>query len=346
MPGSFQTGNVGPGNFSTLQTLTTAKYLQENLFDNISSRSTLAKFFADSDVNDKFREQLGMRPRRRPFHSGQQIEVPVRYQLGTSKWINGSTPLDTARHEYATIGKYQWKEFVSPPVSLNRRIKAINAGNETKILDVMLADTEQSMISMIEDLETAMGGTNASDSNQVLGLRNLVEDSSTSTIGGINRTTNSFWQNQTFTTTIANFGTSFAGFRAMEELWQDVERGAQVPDVIFTTKDIQRYYRQFLVENGTWNTFEHPERSSDLGRGTPWFHGAPVVQTTGVAAEHMYMLNTDTIFLTFMEGQDFVETGMVQEFGSFNQVSYIYLMAAFLVTEPARNGVITDIDAY
>lgn len=341
---SWEQGAVGPANYDTLATFTTARYIQDNLEDQISARNTMAKFFAVNDTNARFRERMGMRPRRRPFHEGQQIEVPLRYALGDIQWIYGSSPLNTARHEYASIGKYEWKEAVSPPMTCDRRMKNINSGNVTKLMDLVRMDAEQSMISMIEGLETDMGGS--ATGFKVLGIQDLIEDSPTSTVGGINRTTYSWWQNYADTTAIDNFGTGHAGYEAMETAWSNTERGVEKCDVIFTTNAVQRYFKQYLVENSDWNLWENDEMAADIGRGVPFFHGAPVIQSSGIAAKHMYFCNTDMIFLVMMGGQDFVETGVVRAVNTLSQVNFIYAMLAFIITNPQRNGVITDIQAF
>jgi hypothetical protein len=341
---SYHLGNWGPANIQTEVVLARSRYIQDNFEDVISTQSNLAKFFLMNDRNAQFREAIGRTPRKKPFFTGPQIEVPLKYALGNIQWIYGNTPLNTTRYEYATLGKYEWKEVVSPPMTLSRRQLTLNRGSQTRIMDIVRTDMEAAMDSVVEGLETAMAGSAAGFS--ILGLQNLVEDSPTSTIGGIDRSTYSFFRNQVDTTAIGNFGSSNAGYRAMEAMWSLTERGSETCDVIFTTSDIQRYFKQYLVENGTWNTFEHPDMGKDLGITVPWFHGAPVAQSAGIAANHMYFLNTDTIFLVMYEGEDFVETGAVQGYGKLEEVNYIYAMMSFITTNPARNGVITSITGY
>ena len=341
---SFRETGFGPSGIITEAVLTRSKYIQDNFEDLVSTKSNLAKFFLMNDHNSRFREKIGRGPRKRPFFVGPQIEVPLKHALGSIQWLFGNSPLNTSRFEYGTLAKYEWKEVVSPPMTISRRQKAVNRGNDTRLMDIMRTDMEAAIDSTIEGLETQMAGTAITFS--ILGLQNLVEDSPTSAVGGIDRSAFSFWRNYSDTTAIAAFGTGNAGYRAMETAWTNTERGNEVPDVIFTTPDIQRFFKQYLTENGTWNFWEHPDVNKDLGITTPWFHGAPVAQSRGIAASHMYFLNTDTIFLVMMEGEDFVETGVVAGYGRLEEVNYIYAMMSFIITNPPRNGVITSITGY
>ena len=340
----YHLGNWGPANVATEPVLARSRYIQDNFEDVVSTKSNVIKFFLMNDHNAAFRERIGATPRKKPFFTGPQIEVPLKYALGSIQWIYGNSPLNTTRYEYGTLAKYDWKEVVSPPMTLSHRQIALNKGNQTRIMDIVRTDAELAMDSMIEGLETAICGSASGYS--ILGLQNLVEDSPTSTVGGVSRSTYSFWRNYAYTSAIANFGSSNAGYRAMEQTWSNVERGTEVTDVIFTTADVQRYFKQYLVENGTWNTFENPAMKRELGMSVPYFHGAPVGQSSGIATGKMYFLNTNTIFLVMMEGEDFIETGVVKGYGKLEQVNYIYAMMSFICTNPARNGVITTISAY
>lgn len=337
---AFRESGFGPGNISDLAVYTRAKYIQDTLIDVISAKSNLAKFFADTDVNAEFRQRMGLRPRETPFLVGPQIEVPLLFKHDGIQWINGASTLDTNTVSTSTLARFEWKEMVGPPMGLTRRDILLNADNETQIMNITRTQADNAMKATVEGLETNMGGT--ATGFELLGLQDLVEDSPTSTIGGIART-NTFWKNQVVTDAIPSFAGSDAGFIAAEELYTLVRRGVEKPDVWFTTPDIQRFWTQYLVTQGTWNTFENNGTEADIGREDPWFHGSPLVASDGIAAKHLYALNTNTIFLAMKPGQKFVETGAVRAFDSLQQINWIYAMLAFIITQPQQNGVVTDI---
>lgn len=341
---SFRETGFGPGNISDLAVYTRAEYIQNNLVDIVSGKSNMVKFFAKSDVNSAFRERMNLAPREMPFLEGPQIEVPILDNLGSIEFIHGASTLNTTAPRNSTLARYEWKEMVGPAMALTRRDILLNQGSRTQIMNLARLQADNSMKAVIEDLETHLGGS--ASGYEILGFQDLVEDSPTSTIGEINRTTTAQWQNYADATAIANFATNDAGFKAAETMYTAIRRGMEKPDVWFTTPDIQRFWTQYLVIKGTWNTFENSAIEADIGRDVPWYHGAPIVASDGVAANHLYGLNTQTIFLTFMQGQQFVETGTVRAFNSLQTVNWIYAMLAFIITNPARNGVITDIQDY
>jgi len=335
----------GPGNISDLAVQTRDRYIENNLVDVISGESNLAKFLTVSDVNSEYRQRMGLRPRKHPYIPGPDLQVPLMYQLGSNQWINGASLLNTNTPSNLTAARFQWKEMVGPPMGLSRRDILLNGDSETKIFDLVETQMEASITAVIEGLEQDLAGS--ASGFEILGLQDLIEDSPTSTIGQIPRATNAFWRNYADATAYASFGTGNAGFRALETMYQSVKRGMEQPDVYFTTSAIQRYWTDYLVTNGTWNTFDNSPQAQDLGiiHDGPWFHKAPVVASEGIAAKHVYAINTNTCFLVFKPGQKFVETGNVRAFDSLQQINWIYAMLAFIITNPKRNGVITDIQA-
>lgn len=342
---AFRESGWGPGNISDLAVETRDKYIENKLIDVISGESNLAKFLTVSDVNSEFRERMGLRPRKSPFVVGPQITVPLMYNLGGIQWINGASLLNTNTGQNLTAARFEWKEMVGPPMGLSRRDILLNGDSETKIFDLVETQMEAAIVAVIEGLEQDLGGTAAGF--EILGLQDLIEDSPTSVIGSIDRSTNAFWQNYADAAAMASFGTNDAGFIAAETMHRAVKRGQQKPDVWFTTSDIQGYWTTYLVTNGTWNTFENSNKAQDLGiiDDGPWFHKAPVVASEGIAAKHLYAVNSDTCHLVFKPNQKFVETGNVRAFDSLQQINWIYAMLAFIITNPKRNGVITDIQA-
>src|SRR5690348_3666751 len=131
-----------------------------------------------------------------------------------------------------------------------------------------------------------------SGGKEIGGLQLLVADTPTNTVGGIDRSTWTFYKNQVGTGTF-----TAAGIQAtMDDLWVKTIRGTDRPKLILSDNVAYSAYMQALT---TIQRIMDP----DLGKAgftNLMFISAPVVLDGGVGgacpASHMYFLNTDYLF--------------------------------------------------
>ena len=174
-----------------------------------------------------------------------------------------------------------------------------NAGRE-KIIDLVEARIKNAERTMMNNISTAVysDGTGSS-SKEIGGLQLLVADSpTTGTVGGIDRSvsTNEFWRNIAFSAlsdggaaaTSANIQTY------MNQVWVQVVRGTDMPDLVVgdntywrlyleSLQAIQRVTNDSLASAGFMNVkYMNADVVFDGGGGAP--------------ANHLYFLNSDFIF--------------------------------------------------
>jgi hypothetical protein len=138
---------------------------------------------------------------------------------------------------------------------------------------------------------------------QITGLQAQVADTpSTGIVGGIDRASFAFWQNQTVTITSADSSAELLS--DMRDLWIACSRGGDSPDLIVAGGTLYDTY---------WSHLQTIQRVTSASTGNTGFsalefRGVPVMldggQATataldwggGLAATRMYMLNTQYLF--------------------------------------------------
>jgi hypothetical protein len=131
--------------------------------------------------------------------------------------------------------------------------------------------------------------------NQVGGLGLIIQSAGTGTVGGINSSTYTFWQNKYKEMTGTD---TFASITAdMNALWLGLTRGADKPDLLVSSHDLYAAYE---------STLQALQRFSDAtlagaGFETLKFKSANIIfddnTNFSTTAQKMYFLNTDYLKL-------------------------------------------------
>jgi hypothetical protein len=227
---------------------------------------------------------------------GRTIVQELEYaENGTYIRYSGYEVLDVSPSDVFTAAEFDYKQ-AAVAVSISGLEMLQNSGPNAVIdlLESRIGNAEKTMKNNIStDMYSA--GT-ASGGKQIGGLQLLVADSSsTGTVGGISRTTWSFWRNLFTNLGSSSFtSTNIQGY--MNAMYVQLVRGADKPDLI-------------IGDNNTWTAYlgslQTIQRITDdkLGQAgfqTLMYMGAPVVLDGGYGggapANHMYFLNTDYLY--------------------------------------------------
>ena len=229
---------------------------------------------------------------------GRTLVEEIEYaENSTFKYYSGFEELDIGASDVFTSAEYNWKQAAVVVVisGLERRQ---NSGKERSIrlLDRRLRNAEKTLMN---NLSTGIysDGTGSSG-KQIGGLQSLVaDDPTTGTVGGIDRSSFTFWRNGLYdfsVETVTPSATTIQG--AMNDAWLRVVRGSDKPNfIVFGTT----YFSFF------WNSLQAIQRiASDTeaasGFQTLAWYGpggrADVFHDDGVSAQKGYFLNTDFIF--------------------------------------------------
>lgn len=262
---------------------TTLRYRSGKLRDNMSKNIALL-----SRLNDK--ENIA------PVSGGRSIVEELEYaENSTFMYYSGDETLNVGSSDVFTSAEYEWKQ-AAVAVKINGLELLKNSGRE-KVIDLLEARIKNAEKTMLNNLSTGVysDGT-GTGGKQIGGLQLLVSDAGTGTVGGINSSTYSFWQNAVYDFSANGVAASALTIQdAMNSLYLSISRNRDVPDLIVADNTYFGYY---------WKSLQAIQRVTDdkmasAGFQTLKFMGADVVYDGGFSgtapSAHMYFLNTNYI---------------------------------------------------
>ena len=308
--------------YTEIVTTTLAGY-SKTMADNVTNNNALLRHI-DSNGN------------KSPA-TGRTIVQELEYATNsTTKWYSGYEVLDTSTSNVFTAAEFNYKQLAGNVV-ISGLEQVENSGPEQifNLLKSRIRNLEKSLKNTMATALYADGTGTAS--KELGGLQLVVPGTVGNTVGGINSTTYSFWQNQVYdfsTETVTASATTIQ--TAMNTLWLACIRGADRPDVIVGDTNYFGFYWSSLQTNQRFTSDE----SASAGFMNLMFMDAPVYYDDQCPTDKIYMLNTDYLFLRYAEGREFVPLG---EKASVNQDALVMPVAwagNMTVSNRARQGII------
>jgi len=338
-------------NYDSLFTSSLANY-RRTLADNISTSNP---FWAKLVASNMYEGVNG----------GTNIELPLMTTLGTADWYEGYDTLNTNPLEGHTMAVYEWRE-ASTPISISRKEERQNGGD--KIFGLLEAKIKQAEMGFQETMAKAylqgslsVGGasletpvvsaaTGASGINPIAHL--IQKDPTTNeTVGNINQSTNSWWRNQTASSTAATLD---AFLKEVQNMYNNCSKGPGGPPDIM------------LMDQGTYEMFEialwnrsgsRAPNNTDLSfpfenlrwrRATAmWdeFMGDVQNNSLTVTKGTIYFINSNFITLKYDTASNFVNTPFASSPNQPNaRVSHILWMGQLCTNNRRKHGVLYNID--
>ena len=308
--------------YTEIVTTTLAGY-SKTMADNVTNNNALLRHI-DSNGN------------KSPA-TGRTIVQELEYATNsTTKWYSGYEVLDTSTSNVFTAAEFNYKQLAGNVV-ISGLEQVENSGPE-QIFNLLKSRIRNLEKSLKNTMATALyaDGT-GTDSKELGGLQLIVPGTVGNTVGGINSTTYSFWQNQVYDFSTEGVTASATTIQtAMNTLWLACIRGADRPDVIVGDTNYFGFYWSSLQTNQRFTSDE----SASAGFMNLMFMDAPVYYDDQCPTNKIYMLNTDYLFLRYAEGREFVPLG---EKASVNQDALVMPVAwagNMAVSNRARQGVI------
>lgn len=269
-------------NFSEIVT-TTLRHRSKRLKDNMSKNIALLMRLREKDNSTE-------------ISGGRQIIEELEYaENSTFMYYDGDEVLNIGVSDVFTAAEYEWKQ-AAVAVRINGKEMAMNSGSDA-ILDLLEKRVKNAEKTMLNNLSTGIysDGTGTSG-KQIGGLQLLVSDAGTGTVGNINSSTYSFWQNAIFDFSTNSMTASASTIQdAMNSLYLSLCRNRDRPDLIVADNTYFGYY---------WKSLQAIQRISDdkvasAGFRSLKFMDSDVVFDGGFSgtapSAHMYFLNTDYI---------------------------------------------------
>ena len=278
--------------------------------------------------NNALLARLQEKGKIKTFDGGQAIVQELEYsENGTYKRYSGYDVLNISPSDVFTAAQFPIAQ-AAVAVSISGLEMLQNAGREKMIdlLEARIGNAERTFENNLS-ADCYSNGT-ADGGKQVGGLQLLIADvSTTGTVGGINRATWAFWQNNVQSFATAGLTPGAATMQTMmNRAWLAQARQADRPDLFLADNIYFRYYWESLqaiqritsdrsamagfaslkfmdadvVYDGGFQGVTAGQGTTIDGAGHTWTSGQ------GAPASHMYLLNTEYIFLRPHKERDMV----------------------------------------
>jgi hypothetical protein len=284
---------AGPNASFTELTATTLKHYSGVFADNIGQGNLLLWKLKEKD-------------HIRKVDGGSTITEQLLYAEGNYQRYSGSEPLNTGAADSISAAEFDWKQAASVVTANGREIR-INSG-KARLKELVKTRIKVAMLTMENGIGEDLYSDGTADSGkQIGGLQLLIQDDPTasSTIGGINQSTQAWWRNKICDLSVENITISKTTIKqAMNTLWLRCKRGKDTADLIVmhdnhflffdeAHQDLQRYLNAKLAEAG-FDAYKYKTADvmADPGSGIP--------------TNRTYFINTDYLSLVVHKDADFV----------------------------------------
>lgn len=304
---------------------TTLRNHPSEISDNVSKHNALY---------NRLKKRGGI---KKSASGGYEIVRPLDYaENSTYQRYSGYDTLNIQASDVLSAAKFDWVQ-ASISITASGKELRMNAGKE-RIVDLAKARMKNAMRTAANNMSVDMYSSGALN-NQMGGLAHLIQSDGTGTVGGINSTTYTFWQNKF--KELDGTGT-YADIKAdMKDLWLQLVRGTDKTDMIVSTHDLYSAYWESLSDLQRYKNEDVPDTFENIR-----FMSSDVIfddnsnfTTTG---EKMYFLNTDYLELIVHPDADWTP---LEEQRSINQdasVTTLIWQGQLCCSNRSLQGVLID----
>ena len=271
---------------------------------------------------------------------GKEIKEDLMYGKNSgNQWFSDYDTLNTDAVDGITAAFYPWRYQAVPiTISMTEEMESRKSDAAVKLLT---AKTQQSMNSIRDSITAAIYG--AQSGKSMLGLQDIVADSAGSTLGGINSSSETWWENQRNTTSTdfnSSSAPSYAGVLVMSEVYNNASEGNDHVTDIYTNLTLFSELQNIL--EGTGYARLTSDRSPFTG-SDPAFRGAVVKYDRDCSSQHMYFLNRKYLKLKMQSGMNFAKTPFKEPTNQLAKVAFIVVGLQLTTNNRRRHGVATTL---
>jgi len=291
-------------------TAITEKYFLPKLADNIFDSNPLAKRAKKNFY--------------RSVDGGEKIIMPLEYaELTASGWYSGADVLSTTDNQSVTASELLWKQLYAN-VSINRREELQNSG-KAQIISLVKSKMKTAEKTMMSKMGTGLWN-DGTTTDAIIGLRAWLNTSST--VGGISQSTNSWWQSQLDSTTTT------LSLAAMQSIFNSASIDNDIPSVAFTTRTIYDLYYALLQPQQRFMDTE----TAKGGFKSLMFNGIPVIADSYCPANNMVFLNETYCHLFYHSAENFRMDPFIKPTNQAVRTAKLYWAGAFGINNPRLCG--------
>lgn len=275
------------------------------------------KELADNVTNNNaLLAKLNAKDRLDVIDGGYEIVEPLDYaENSTYQRYSGYEILNVSASDVLSAAKFDWKQAAIHVTASGRELRQNSGKNQ--IIRLAKARITNAFRTARNNFSNDVY-SDGTATNQINGLQALVADAGTGTVGGINSTTYSFWQNavQSAASPLQGGGAITPSATTIQSLmlplWLEQSRGMDTPDLIVSSNEYFTFYEESLTDlkRYTGNQDEAvggfislKYKSADVIYDGGSAHGS------GIPDAHMYFLNTDYLKLCVHRDANWSEVG-------------------------------------
>lgn len=302
---------------------TTLRNRRGELADNVTNHNALFR-------------RLSEKGNVRPADGGRTILEELMYaENGTVQWYSGYDVLSTAASDVLDAAEFNWKQLAGSVVISGLEGEVQNSGRE-RVINLLEARIRNLMISLRNAAATAVYADGTGNSGKEFGglaLLVATDPTASSSIGGINQSTYSWWRNQTSGDVTLSASTILG---EMNSLWLSCIRGTDKPDLIAADANTYTYYEEALQQ---FQRFSSPAMA-DAGFTSLKYKSADVVYDDQCTQNRMFFLNTDYLALRPHSQRQFVALDQRQSVNQDATVIPVVFAGNMTVSNRSLQGVI------
>ena len=267
--------------------------------------------------------------------TGRDIVRELEYaENGTVQFYSGYETLDVSPADVLSAAVFDYKQLAGN-VTISGLEQIKNSGEQAiiNLLEARIGVLEKSMMNTLSTSIYSDG--TGSSGKEIGGLQLIVADAGSGTLGGINSSTFTFWQNVQTTATSSAFSTSNVQ-ADMNNIYLQLVRGADSPDLVMAGTNA---YKAFL---GSLQAIQRIT-SDDLAKSgftSVQYLNSDVVFDSACNTNRMYFLNTDYLRLEVAEGRDFVPGEAKMSINQDAMVTPLFWSGNLTCSNRALQGVI------
>lgn len=284
---------------------------------------------------------------------GTELQKPLMYaENGTYTRYTGYGQTDTSASDVLTSAKFDWKQ-----ISLNvtcSGLELLQNNSKEAFINLKDARIKVAFATAANQFSIDLYSDGSLD-NQIGGLAHLIQNDGTGTVGGINSSTYTFWQNSykevaggDVAVDGASSGTAitYANLKlAMNALWYDTHRGTDMPDILVASHDMYAIYEAGLQDNQRYMD----AKSAKLGFDALQYKSSPIIYDSnsnfGTTDEKIYYLNTDYLYVTQHSKAKWTQDDERKPINQDAVIIPIHWAGNTCTTNRERQGVIIDVAA-
>jgi len=273
---------------------------------------------------------------------GLSLVEPLDYaENGTYQRYSGYDLLNVSASDVLTSAEYNWRQIAINVVASGLELRT-NSG-DSRIIALAKARIKNAMRTFKNNFSFDLY-SDGTATNQINGLQAIVADAGTGTVGGIDSSTWTFWQNkvQSAAAPLQGGGAITPSSTTMESLmlplWLALTRGDDMPDLIVSSNDYFTFYEQSQTSLKRYSGSD----SVSGGFVSLLYKKAKVVFDggSGIPDAHMYFLNTDYLKLKAHQDANLTTLDEAKPYNQDASVTPILWMGNMTCSNRSLQGVL------